>query len=167
MDIPKMDRRTFLATSAAGLAFPLLGKHAAALAALDDTSLTPQNTVAWHGRNGTEHKALVDKWAALTFRTISLAIYGDPGSPLYAAVMVKRASFHAESQVFPRTQDALQQDFNSNAAKGWGPYIITSTGPANAPVFAASFRPMNGIPFTRLNMTHDEFSGHNADRHAL
>src|SRR6266581_1583127 len=169
MDEPlkKMERRTFLVTGAAGLALPFWRKLAPALLRADDLPLTPQNTVAWHGRNTAEHKALVDKWAALNFRTLSLAIYGDAGDPLYAAVMVKRSPFHAESQVFPRTQDALQQDFNTNANKGWGPYIITATGPANAPVFAASFRPMTAIPFTRLNLSHDEFSTHNAERHAL
>ena len=169
MDFPKkMDRRTFLATSAAGLALPLFtNKLSLALPPWDDTTLTPQNTVAWHNRNTADHKALVDKWAAQNFRTISLAIYGDPGDPLYAAVMVKRAVFHAESQVFPRTQAALQQDFDNNAKKGWGPYIIVATGPANAPVFAASFRPMNAVPFTRLNLSHDEFSTASAERHAL
>src|SRR5215469_8915431 len=110
----KMSRRTFLATSAAGLTFPFWSKLTPAIPPMDDTALTPQNTVAWHGKSTAEHKALVDKWAALNFRTISLAIYGDPGNPLYTAVMVKRSPFHAESQVFPRSQDALQQDFNTN-----------------------------------------------------
>src|SRR5713101_8866804 len=57
MDEPlkKMDRRTFLATSATGLALPFWRKLPALLPA-DDLSLTPQNTVAWHGRNTAEHK---------------------------------------------------------------------------------------------------------------
>jgi CubicO group peptidase (beta-lactamase class C family) len=156
-----------MATGVAGLTFPYWSKLARAIPMMDDTALTAENTVAWHGKNTAEHKALVDKWAALNFRTLSLAIYGDPGSPLFAAVMVKRSPFHAESQVFPRTQDALQQDFDTNAKKGWGPYIITAIGPQNSPTFAACFRPMNAIPFTRLNLSHNEFSSHNADRHAL
>jgi CubicO group peptidase (beta-lactamase class C family) len=165
--LKEIGRRKFLAFGAQGLTLPFWSKLAPAMSSMDDTTLTLQNTVAWHGRNTAEHKSLVDKWAALNFRTISLAIYGDPADPLYAAVMVKRAAFHAESQVFPRTQDALQQDFNTNANKGWGPYIITAVGPQNSPTFAACFRPMNAIPFTRLNLSHDEFSSHNADRHAL
>src|SRR5262245_60116743 len=113
-------------------------------------TLTSQNTVAWHDQNTAQHKALVDKWAALGFRTLSLSIYGDPGNPSYAAVMVKRPAVHAESQVFPRTQGQMQKDFDDNAQIGRGPYILTATGPAATPVFAASFRPMNAIPFTRL-----------------
>jgi CubicO group peptidase (beta-lactamase class C family) len=130
-------------------------------------TLTPQNTVAWHERNTAQHKALVDKWAKLGFRTLSLAIYGSTGDPRYAAVMVKRAAVHAESQVFPRTQAELQSDFNNNAKIGRGPYIITATGPAGSPVFAASFRPMNPIPFTRLNLSLADFDARNAERHAL
>ena len=129
--------------------------------------LTPQNTVTWYDRTTAEHKSLVDKWAADGFRTLSLSIYGDPSDLRYAAVMVKRPSVHAESQVSSRTEAQLQQDFHDNANKGRGPYIITATGPANAPVFAACFRPMNTIPFTRLNLSYDAFVSHNAERHAL
>jgi CubicO group peptidase (beta-lactamase class C family) len=130
-------------------------------------TLTSQNTVAWHGRNTAQHKALVDKWAALGFRTLSLSIYGDTGDPLYASVMVKRPAVHAESQVFPRTQAQMQKDFDDNAKKGRGPYILTATGPEAGPVFAASFRPMKAIPFTRLNLSLDQFAERNAERHAL
>ena len=129
--------------------------------------LNSQNTVAWHARNTAEHKALVDKWAALDFRTLSLSIYDNPADPLYAAVMVKRATVHAESQVFPRTQAALQQDFDNFANITRGPYIIAATGPANAPTFAASFRLMSPIPFTRLNQSHNDFATLNAQRHKL
>ena len=131
-----------------------------------NSKLTPQNTATWHDRTTAEHKSLVDKWAADGFRTLSLSIYGDPSDLRYAAVMVKRPSVHAESQVSPRTEAQLQNDFHDNANQGRGPYIITATGPANAPVFAACFRPMNTIPFTRLNLSHDAFVADNAERHA-
>src|SRR5215475_12418587 len=98
-------------------------------------TLTSQNTVAWHEQNTAQHKALVDKWAALGFRTLSLSIYGDLGDPRYAAVMVKRLTVKPEEQVFPRTQAGLQQDFDNHAKKGWGPYILTATGSAGAPIF--------------------------------
>ena len=55
-------------------------------------ALTTHNTVAWHGAGIADHKALVDKWAALGFRTLSLSIYDDPAHPLFAAVMIKRAA---------------------------------------------------------------------------
>jgi CubicO group peptidase (beta-lactamase class C family) len=130
-------------------------------------TLTAQNTVAWHDKNTAQHKALVDKWAKLGFRTLSLAIYGDTGDLSYAAVMVKRATVHPESQVFPRSQAALQTDFDNYAKIGRGPYIISATGPAGAPVFAASFRPVSTIPFTRLNLSLADFEARNAARHAL
>ena len=54
-------------------------------------ALNTHNTVAWHGAGLADHRALVDRWAALGFRTLSLSIYDEPAHPLFAAVMVKRS----------------------------------------------------------------------------
>lgn len=159
MDFQKIDRRAVLASGVAGAALLSFPEMAAA-------GLDASNTVAWHGKNTTDHKALMDKWALLGFRTKSLSIYGDTGNPLYACVMIKRAAVHAEWTVYPRTQAGVQADFDAWAKKGYGPYIVTATGPRSNPVFAMSFRPMSGIPLTRLNLSKDEFQTLNAQQHA-
>ena len=125
-------------------------------------ALTTHNTVAWHGAGLADHKALVDKWAALGFRTLSLSIYDDPAHPLFAAVMIKRASVHAESQVFPRTLAQLQADVQANAAIGRGLYLVAATGLEGQATYAASFKPMNPLPAHGLDMSKAQFQATNA-----
>ena len=121
-------------------------------------TLTSQNVVAWHDRNAGQHKTLLDEWAAKGFRTLSLAIYGAPQDPRYAAVVVKRPVVIATKQFGPVNQAGIQQAFNDMAKQGWGPYILTATGPPSAAVFAGVFTPMSGIPLTRLNLTGQQLS---------
>lgn len=151
-------RRDFLATGLAGLSLPLWMAPAHA-------ALTPQNTVAWHGRNIADHKALVDKWAAEGFRTLSLSIYDEPGNPLFAAVMVKRPAVHAEHQVFPRTRAALQKDIDDNAKIGRGMYLVGATGTENDAAYAASFRPMATLPVVHLDLSRADFASTNTAQH--
>ena len=125
-------------------------------------ALTTHNTVAWHGAGIADHKALVDKWAALGFRTLSLSIYDDAAHPLFAAVMVKRAAIHAEHQVFPRTLAQLQADVQSNQAIGRGLYLVAATGSEGHATYAASFKPMNPMPVVHLDMGKADFKTINA-----
>jgi CubicO group peptidase (beta-lactamase class C family) len=160
-DFPSMShvqRRDFIATGLAGLSLPLWSTPARA-------ALTPQNTVAWHGRNTAEHKSLVDKWAADGFRTLSLSIYDEPANPLYAAVMVKRAAVHAEHQVFPRTHAQMLQEITDHAKQGRGMYLVGVTGTGNSTVYAASFKPMNDLPIVHLDMSRSDFSTINTAQH--
>lgn len=128
--------------------------------------LTSQNVIAWHDRNTTQHKALLDEWAGKGFRTLSLSLYGTPQDPRYAAVLVKRPVIVATKQFGPLNQAGIQQAFNDMAAQGWGPYILTATGPANSAIFAGVFTPMNGIPLTRLNLTGQQFAEENGKQQA-
>jgi hypothetical protein len=89
---------------------------------------SPQDTVARHGAGTADHQALVDKGAALGLRTLSLSIHDDPAHPLSAAVTIKHAPNHAESQVFPRTLAQVQAGVQSNAAIGRGLYLVGATG---------------------------------------
>ena len=128
-------------------------------------ALTTHNTVAWHGAGIADHKALVDKWAALGFRTLSLSVYDDPAHPLFAAVMIKRAAVHAESQVFPRTLAQLQADVQANKAIGRGLYLVAATGAEGHATYAASFKPMNPLPAVNLDMGKAQFEATNATEH--
>jgi CubicO group peptidase (beta-lactamase class C family) len=125
-------------------------------------ALTTHNTVAWHGAALSDHQALVDKWAALGFRTLSLSIYDEPAHPLLAAVMVKRTAIHAEHQVFPRTLAQLQDDVQANEKIGRGLYLVAATGVEGHAVYAASFKPMNPLPVVRLDLGKADFQAFNA-----
>lgn len=111
---------------------------------------------AWHNRSKVSHKAEIDKWAALGYRTVSLSIHGGRSDTKYTAVMIKRPQVHAERQYFGINAATVQTKFNEMAKKGWGPYLITATGPANNPIMAISFRPMKSIPLTRFGLTKDD-----------
>jgi len=125
-------------------------------------ALNLHNTVAWHGAGLADHKSLVDKWAALGFRTLSLSIYDEPAHPLFAAVMVKRAAVHAEHQVFPRTLAQLQDDVQANEKIGRGLYLVAATGTEGHAAYAASFRPMSPLPVVRLDLGKADFQSFNA-----
>lgn len=121
-------------------------------------ALNKQNVVAWHNRSTPEHKELVDKWAAKGFRTLSLSLYGTPGDPRFAAVMVKRPVVIATKQFGPLNQAGIQAKFDEMVSDGWGPFILTATGPRNSAVFAGVFTPMKLIPKTRLNLSATQFA---------
>ena len=125
-------------------------------------ALNTHNTVAWHGAGLADHQALVDRWAALGFRTLSLSIYDEPAHPLFAAVMVKRAAVHAEHQVFPRSLAQLQADVQANERIGRGLYLVAATGTEGLAAYAASFRPMAPLPVVRLDLGRADFQSFNA-----
>ena len=52
--------------------------------------------VAWHDRTSSDHQTQYNNARAAGYSTVSLCVYGDPGNPLYAAAMVKRA--HADTR---------------------------------------------------------------------
>jgi hypothetical protein len=153
-DKPRLTRRTFGALTAGGTASLVFPSWIGAA----NAALTSSNTVAWHDRTATEHKALLDAWAAKGFRTLTLSIYGSTQNPLFAAVLVKRPNIIATHQVFNLTQAQMQQAFDNEATLGFGPYILTATGPGNSAKFAAVFTPKSPIPLTRLNLTGEHFN---------
>jgi CubicO group peptidase (beta-lactamase class C family) len=124
-----------------------------------------QNLVAWHDLDTASHKAKRDKFADLGFRTISLSIYGSILNPRYAAVMVKRPILIATKSITGRSQSEYQSFFEDMAASGFGPFIITATGPRDSALFAGVFRKMEHIPLTRSNLSQQEFITLNTQQH--
>ena len=117
--------------------------------------------VAWHNRASADHTSQVDKYFAQGYRTASLSVYGDPADPLYAAVMIKRATVFAEEQHIDLTAAAFQQQFDRLSAKGFGPLLVTATGPTDDPRYAASWFEIGYIPLTRPQLTAAEFTAAN------
>src|SRR5262245_24473504 len=128
-------------------------------------TLNAQNLVAWHDSTTADHVAQRDKFAALGFRPLSLSIYGSPSDPRYTAVMVKRPVVIATHSFIGLSQSGYQKAFDDMAAQGFGPFIITATGPGGGAVFAGSFRKVAHIPLTRSNLTKDQFVQLNRQQH--
>jgi CubicO group peptidase (beta-lactamase class C family) len=127
-------------------------------------TLTKNNIVAWHGATSSEHVAKRDDFAGKGFRPLSLSLYGTPGAPLYAAVMVKRPVVIATKSFINLTQAGYQDAFEQMSSEGFGPFIITATGPKDSALFAGSFRAMAKTPLTRSNMSKQEFIDLNIDQ---
>ena len=120
--------------------------------------------VAWHDRSGANHQQLLDEHSGQGYRTTALAIYGTRQDPRYAAVMTKFAKPPAQQQFFGLTASQFQQKFDAMAAQGFGPAIVSAMGPANDPLFAAVFRPIDPIPLTRFGITEQQFRDLNAEQ---
>ena len=127
--------------------------------------LTAQNLVAWHDRTAAQHVKLRDERAKNGFRPLSLSVYGTPQDPRYAAVMVKRPTVVATKSFLGLSQAGFQKTFEDMAKQGFGPFILTATGPSGSHVYAASFRQMANIPLTRSNLSKDEFIALNTQQH--
>ena len=109
----------------------------------------PVDFIAYHDRTSADHKIQLDKFGALGYRLVSLSVYNTAQNPLYAGVMVKRANVVAQREFHDLNSAQIQQHFDEQAKQGFGPAIITGTGSAANPLFAAVFEPMSPIPFTR------------------
>lgn len=83
-----------------------------------------------------QHQANFNKWFADGYRMISLNVYGLPPNHLYAAVWVQRSGpdFVAIQEA---SAAAYQTWFNTNAANGFVTTLLSTTGTAASPVFAA------------------------------
>lgn len=93
---------------------------------------------AYHGVNGAQHQVHFNTLSAQGYRMISLSVYGDSNSPLYAAVWVQRGG-PAWVAVHGIDAAAYQNFFNTQTAKGLVPVLVSATGPYSSAVFAAVF----------------------------
>jgi CubicO group peptidase (beta-lactamase class C family) len=119
--------------------------------------------VAYHGRSGSYHQAQFDKLFPLGYRIISLSVYDDPTNPLYAAVWVKRDG-PAWAAIHNANAAQYQHFFDTCAAQGLGPTILTVTGSGTNAVFAGVCEHTYGpIPLTRSALV----SGSDTERHTF
>ena len=90
---------------------------------------------AYHGVKGDEHQAHLDEWSVQGYRMISLSLYGDPDSPLYAAVWVQR--FGPAWEAVHGVDGAGYEAFlDLWIGKGYVPILISATGSFGHTVFA-------------------------------
>jgi len=96
------------------------------------------NFRAYHGVSAAQHQAEFNTLSAQGYRMISLSVYGDYSSPLYAAVWVQRSG-PAYVAVHGINANDYQTFFNTWTAKGYVPVLVSATGPIASAVFAAVF----------------------------
>jgi CubicO group peptidase (beta-lactamase class C family) len=131
----------------------------AALSEAQDTF----NVFGWLEYAAAHLKPAMDQAAEKGARTISLSIYGQPRDPRYAAIMVPEPAPVAEERFLSLDAAALSTLLAQMTAKGWGPFILTATGPAATPLFAAVFRPITPAPLARHGLTADALKALNAE----
>ena len=120
--------------------------------------------VAWHDVDSTTNRKKLDQYGALGYRTLSLSVYGKRDDPRWAVVVVKRPTVVAEYLTTSSGIDGFQKTFDDYAKKGWGPVLVSATGPAKNPLIAATFQPMSQIPLTRSSLSADEFRAMNKEQ---
>jgi CubicO group peptidase (beta-lactamase class C family) len=116
--------------------------------------------VAWHDRTPRDHTDLFNQYEANGYRTVSLCVYRSPNNPLFASVMTKRPALGSE-QLSVGNLTQWQSTLSAMAANGWGPWVVSATGPASSPLVAAVFRPMNPLPLVRVGLTQTELAAEN------
>lgn len=129
--------------------------------------LSPQNVAFWHDRTPAQHSEHMNTLRAQGYQPMSLSIYGDPPNPLYAAVVVKGYLWSFLKEVGPVDRDHMQQEIDDSAQQGFGPYLLTATGPKESTLYAAVFRLMTPLPHTNINLSHMTMTSENAAQHSL
>ena len=117
---------------------------------------------AYHGRTAQQHQEAFDRLSRQGFRMIALDVYGDPSSPRYNAVWVKRSG--GGYVAFHGVRDGdYQGRFDQAVAAGHAPALVAATGSGSATVFAAVFE--QGIPgpwLARHGLTEADFNAADA-----
>jgi len=114
-------RRTFLGGVGAGLGVHAIGRAARA----QDGSVR-----FWQGRTRDQLMRLRDEAMRAGYRYRCLTVYGGPGAPLYAAVMLKQAESIPQHDFLGIPLNGFQKVFDDEAKQGFGPAMISVTGPA-------------------------------------
>ncbi|MCA1567620.1 MAG: serine hydrolase [Acidobacteria bacterium] len=126
------------------------------------------NFVAFHDRTAAQLKAGADPFVAQGFRFNSIAIYGDPQKPLFAASMLLRDHVVAQEARWNLDTNQFKAAFDEMAGKGFAPTVVSATGTTSHPRFAVIFEPApNGIiPRTLVNINQQTFDQENSDARA-
>jgi CubicO group peptidase (beta-lactamase class C family) len=116
-------------------------------------------TIQFMATHDRTHADYQNQWNTLVpqgFRPISLSVYGSPASPLYAAVWVVGDS-PPFAGIHGATAAQFQGFFDKWASQGYGPTILTATGPAADPVFACVMeKSSHGVSLTRHGLASGE-----------
>lgn len=129
--------------------------------------LNEDNVFAFLDRTLTNFNDVRHDKQALGFRLRSLSI----ASPLtdstdvdelrYSGVMIK-ANDPWETRTFPHlSQQAYLDKVDEMKAQGFGPHLLSATGPSGDQIYAAVFRKSGRFPLSKTDMSADEFADEN------
>jgi CubicO group peptidase (beta-lactamase class C family) len=97
------------------------------------------------------------------YRMISLSVYGDADSPLYAAVWVKRSGPKWEAQ-YGMNATAYEAFINTSKSDGYKPVLVSATGPrANAVYAAVVEKGIEGLCEEQHDIPLNQFGNLNGD----
>jgi len=116
----------------------------------------------YHALDGAQHRAQIETLRAQGYRMISLGVYGDADSPLYAAVWVKRSGPKWEA-IHGVNSTAHQTFINTWKSKGYKPVLVLATGPSANAVYAAVVEE-GAEGEDKYDIPFDEFLNLNADK---
>ena len=122
---------------------------------------------AVHDRSAADYQAVWDRLRPAGLRPISACIYGPRQAPLHAAVFARRPG---PDFVATHGVDAagLQAFFNTHAARGYSPTILSATGPSNDPVFLCVMEESTtGVALTRFGLVNGAIGDPNSLEHWL
>jgi CubicO group peptidase (beta-lactamase class C family) len=133
-------RQLLLGAGAASVAFAVPGVGAAEASppktGVPALLAAGEAMVATHDRSHADYQSQWNTLVPQGYRPISLCVYGDRAAPLYAAVWIQRSG-PPFAGIHGATAAQFQSFFDTWAAQGYSPVLLTATGPANNPVFAA------------------------------
>ena len=112
----------------------------------------------WEGIGLQEHLSNYEAATAKGYTVLTFTQYGHAASPLYAAVMIKRANNPDQRAFWAKTQNQFQGTVDAQATQGWSPVLIAAHGPAKGALFAGVFEKRNPIPLTRLELLSEDGS---------
>lgn len=124
------------------------------------------NFEAYKDRTSKQHLAYTDPLIRRGYRFLSIAIYGDPVNPLYAGVLVLRDTSTAQKAKIDMGLAEIKSVSQEMSNEGLAPVVISVTGPASNPRFAAIFEPARGAsPSALFDMDQMQFDELNAVAH--
>ncbi len=97
------------------------------------------NLKPWEGVGLQEHLSSYEAATAKGYAVLTFTQYGHAASPLYAAVMIKRANNPDQRAFWAKTQNEFQGIVDAQATQGWSPMLIAAHGPAKGALFAGVF----------------------------
>lgn len=112
---------------------------------------------AYHDATSAQHQAHFDNLSGLGFRMIALTIYGTASDLRYAAIWVQRAGPHFVG-IHDATAAQYQAFVDLYCPLGYTPTILTATGSAANPRFAAALERTNRPCYVRHGLGEADFT---------
>jgi CubicO group peptidase (beta-lactamase class C family) len=109
----------------------------------------------WSGVGLSEHLALYEDAKSKRYAVLTFCQYGKHTTPLYVAVMIKRADNPEQNAFWAKTLNEFRDIVGQQANLGFAPVLLSAHGPANGALFAGVFEKRDPMPPTELELLAD------------